>query len=199
MAPAWGAVHTGVMADPHLSPPVSARDHVRGPASAPVTLVEYGDFECPHCGAAYPVLKQIEASFGDRLRVVFRHFPLTNAHPHAQAAAEAAEWADSVGAFWAFHDALYEQQRWLSHARLLRMAEDLGQDAQALDRALVQHQFLARVKEDFLGGLELGIKGTPAFFINDVRHEGPWDLGALTAALERAEQAAAAPPASASG
>jgi protein-disulfide isomerase len=167
-------------------PPVGAHDHVRGPADAAVTLVEYGDFQCPHCAAAYPVLKELERHFGPRLRLVFRHFPITSAHPLAQAAAEAAEWAEAQGAFWAFHDALYEQQAALSGAHLARLATDLGLDRHALAQALDQHTFLPRVKQDFLAGLAAGVKSTPAFFIDGARHDGVWDLGALTAALERA-------------
>jgi protein-disulfide isomerase len=167
-------------------PPVGPRDHVRGAADAAVTLVEYGDFQCPHCAAAYPVVKELHQQFGPRLRVVFRHFPITSAHPLAQAAAEAAEWAESQGAFWAFHDALYEQQAALSGAHLARLAVELGLDRHMLAQALEQHTFLPRVKQDFLAGIAAGIKGTPAFFIGGVRHDGPWDLGTLGAALERA-------------
>jgi protein-disulfide isomerase len=168
-------------------PPVGARDHVRGSPEAPVTLVEYGDFQCPHCAAAYPVVKELHRQLGARLRIVFRHFPLTNVHPFAQAAAEAAEWAEAQGAFWAFHDALYEQQASLSGAHLLRLATELGLDRHALAQALEQHTFLPRVKQDFLAAIAAGVKGTPAFFIDGVRHDGPWDLPALTAAIERAQ------------
>ena len=171
---------------PRLVLPVGARDHARGPESAAVTLVEYGDFECPHCGRAYHYIKEIEARFAGRLRFVFRHFPLTNIHPVAQAAAEASEWAASQGAFWPFHDAVYEQQKKLSDAQLLGIAEGLTLDPASLSRALKAHTFFVRVKEDFLSGIDSGVKGTPTFFINGVRHEGPWELPALAAAIERA-------------
>jgi protein-disulfide isomerase len=173
-----------------LALPVSARDHVRGAAGAPVTLVEYGDFECPHCGAAYPVLKELQARFGDRLRLVFRHFPLTNVHPHAQAAAEAAEFAAAHGRFWEMHDAIYQHQKELSAPTLLALTAELGLEGSALTRSLAEHSFFARVKEDFLGGIKSGVKGTPAFFVDGVRHEG--DLKALGDAIAAASSARSA-------
>jgi protein-disulfide isomerase len=174
------------MAD-QLSMPVGARDHVRGADGAPVTLVEYGDFECPHCRAAYPVLKELEARFGNRLRFVYRHFPLTNVHPHAQAAAEAAEWAAGHGRFWELHDAIYEHPQDLSAPALSKLAAGLGLDVASLPAKLHDHAFFARVKEDFLAGIKSGVKGTPAFFVDGVRHEGSvGTLGdAIAAALAR--------------
>jgi protein-disulfide isomerase len=169
---------------PRLTPPVSSRDHARGPEGASVTLVEYGDFECPHCGAAYPVLAELQRRFGERVRFVFRHFPLTNAHPHAQAAAEASEWAAAQDRFWEMHDRIYETQSQLSEAHLQRLAQELRLDAASLPRSLADHRFFARVKDDFLSGIKSGVKGTPAFFLNDVRHEGaPATLAAAIEAL----------------
>jgi protein-disulfide isomerase len=175
---------------------VGERDHARGSASAAVTLIEYGDFQCPYCGAAYPVVKEVLASCADRLRLVYRHFPVTNVHPLAQASAEAAEWADSQGAFWAFHDRLYEQEGDLSGERLLELASDLRLDHGSLARALERHTFLPRVKQDFLDALHAGVKGTPAFFLNGVRHHGAWDTATLTAAIDHAALSAraAGPP-----
>jgi protein-disulfide isomerase len=147
-----------------------------------VTVVEYGDFECPHCGAAYPVVRELRERFGDRVRFVFRHFPLTNVHPHAQAAAEASELAATQDRFWEFHDRIYETQKRLSDGHILDVAEELKLDRVALTRALQEHRFFARVKEDFLGGIKSGVKGTPAFFLNDVRHEG--DAASLGPAIE---------------
>src|SRR5215212_10828425 len=109
-----------------LTPPVSARDHSQGPADAPVTLVEYGDFECPHCGRAYPVIKEVQSALGDRLRFVFRNFPITNSHPHAQHSAEAAEAAGAQGKFWEMHDMLFEHQRGLDDHHLVEYAEQIG-------------------------------------------------------------------------
>src|SRR4051812_6118464 len=170
---AGGSRHTTAMTEsPRLTQPISSRDHARGLEGAPVTLLEYGDFECPHCGAAYPVLAELQQRFGDRLRFVFRHFPLTNVHPHAQAAAEASEWAAAQGRFWELHDRIYETQKQLSEPHLLRLARELQLDADSLARTLKDHLFFARVKDDFLGGIKSGVKGTPAYFLNEVRHEG---------------------------
>jgi protein-disulfide isomerase len=176
-------VHTTAMIErQRLTQPVASRDHARGPESAPVTLVEYGDFECPHCGAAYPVLADLQQRFADRLRFVFRHFPLTNVHPHAQAAAEASEWAAGQDRFWQLHDRIYETQKQLSEKHLVRLAGELGLDGDSLAETLKDHRFFARVKEDFLAGIKSGVKGTPAFFLNDVRHDG--DAASLAAAIE---------------
>jgi protein-disulfide isomerase len=169
-----------------LTVAVTARDHVRGHAAAPVTLVEYGDFECPQCGAARPIVARVAETFGDRLRFVFRHFPLTNSHPNAQHAAEEAEWAASRGAFWRMHDALYDAQTRLSDSRMLHLAVDLGLPGAELQRAWFEHTFIARVKEDFASGLASGVTGTPAFFINGLRHEAGWDEVALAHAIETA-------------
>ena len=108
-----------------LTMPVGERDHAQGPADAPVTLVEYGDYECPYCGMAYPIVKQVQARFGDRLRFVFRNFPLTEIHPHALHAALAAEAAGSQGQFWPMHDAIFQHQHSLGDADLTRLAEGL--------------------------------------------------------------------------
>jgi protein-disulfide isomerase len=167
---------------------VGPRDHIRGHASAAVTLVEYGDFECPQCAAARPIVARVAETFGDRLRVVFRHFPLTNSHPSAQHAAEEAEWAAARRAFWPMHDALYGAQKSLSDRRMVELAVALGLPgaAAALGRAWAEHTFIPRVKEDFASGLKSGVTGTPAFFINGVRHEGGWDEIALSHAIEAA-------------
>ena len=171
-----------------LTVPVGPRDHVIGPESAQVTLVEYGDFECPQCGAAHPIIERIRETFGDRLRFVFRHFPLTNSHPNAQHAAEEAEWAATQGAFWPMHDALYGAQKSLSDRRMVELAVALGLPgaAAAVARAWAGHTFIPRVKEDFASGLKSGVTGTPSFFINGVRHEGGWDEIALSHAIEAA-------------
>ena len=175
-------------ARPTLTMPVSERDHRRGGEGAPLTLLEYGDYECPQCRQAYPIVRAIERSFGDRLRFAFRHFPLTNVHPHAQRAAEAAEWAAAQGVFWPMHDAIYEGGARLSDGRLIDIAVEMGTPGVSLPEAWAAHTFFARVKEDFLSGLASGVTGTPSFFINGVRHEGAWDLASLTRALEAAAQ-----------
>jgi len=142
-----------------LTPPVSARDHASGPATAPVTLVEYGDFECPYCGAAYPVVKEVQRHFRSRLRFVFRHFPLSQMHPHAEHAAEAAEAAGAAGKFWQMHDALYEHQRALADHDLVRYAVSVGVDPAVPTEALIRHTYHQRVKSDLLSGVRSGVKG----------------------------------------
>jgi protein-disulfide isomerase len=168
--------------------PVGPRDHSRGPDEAPLTLLEYGDFECPQCRQAYPVVRELERTLGDRLRFVFRHFPITNVHPRAQRAAETAEWAAAQGAFWPMYDSLYESDGRLSDGRLIDIALAIGAPSASLPEAWTAHTFFSRVKEDFLSGLASGVTGTPSFFINGVRHDGAWDLASLTRALESAAQ-----------
>jgi len=153
-----------------LAVPVGPDDHVRGPDGAPVTLVEYGDFECPFCGVAYPAVKALEKRYGDKLRVVFRSFPLEQ-HPHAEAAAEAAEFAADSGKFWELHDVLYEHQRALKEPDLLKYARNLGLDADALAIALREGTYVPVVEEQKESGEESGIPGTPAFFLNDILFE----------------------------
>ncbi len=153
-----------------LAVPVGPDDHIRGTPDAPVTLVEYGDFECPYCGIAYPAVKTLERKYGDRLRVVFRSFPLQQ-HPHAQAASEAAEFAADGGKFWEMHDTLYEHQRALAERDLLGYAKDLGLDAGALATALREGTYRGIVEEQREGGDDVPIPGTPAFFLNDVLFE----------------------------
>jgi protein-disulfide isomerase len=168
---------------PGLTPAIGLQDHVRGSESARVTLLEYGDFQCPQCANAYPIVAELSQSLGAALRFVFRNFPLTNVHPQAQRAAEAAEWAASLGAFWPMYDALYQQRSNLSERRILELAESLGLDPASLAHAWADHTFFARVKQDFMSGLASGVTGTPTFFINGARYEGDWASGSLTQAL----------------
>jgi len=167
--------------------PVSTdRDHIQGPADAPVTLVEYGDYECPYCGAAYPIVKDVQAQIGDRLRFVFRNFPITTSHPHAEQAAEAAEAAAAQGGFWPMHDLLYENQRRLQDDDLRGYAAQLGLDLDRFDRDLTGHVHASRVREDFMSGVRSGVNGTPTFYVNGVRHDGAYDAESLLAALTAA-------------
>ena len=167
-----------------LTPPVGPQDHAQGKPDAPVTLVEYGDYECPHCGRAYPIVKAVQEQLGDRLRFVFRNFPLAEAHPHATAAAEAAEAAAQQGKFWEMHDALFEHQDALSNAHLLKYAERLRIDADKLQASLRKGEAAARVQADFTSGVRSGVNGTPTFFINGRRFDGDWtDVDAFAAAL----------------
>jgi protein-disulfide isomerase len=147
---------------PQLAMPVREdRDHIRGPKKAPVTLLEYGDFECPYCGQAYPVVEAVRQHMGKDLRFVYRHFPLVNAHPHAEAAAEAAEAAGAQHKFWEMHDMLFEHQDALEDRDLLG----------------------PRVREDFMSGVRSGVNGTPSFFINGLRYDGPRDVESMVAAV----------------
>ena len=175
------------MSDATLTPPVGEHDHATGPAGAPVTLVEYGDFECPYCGQAYPIVKAIQERMGDRLRFVFRNFPISESHPHAEHAAETAEAAGAQGAFWEMHDMLYEHQAALSDRDLISYAADLGLDEARVARELGQGTFAAKVRGDFRGGVRSGVNGTPTFFIDGVRYDGSWtDAAEFLRALQAA-------------
>jgi len=176
-----------------LSPPVGERDHSQGPLDAPVTLVEYGDYECPHCGRAYPIVKEIQERLGSGLRFVFRNFPLAELHPHAQHAAEAAEAAAAQGTFWEMHDVIFEHQRALDDRHLIEHAAALGLDRERFQRELTSHDHAARVREDFLSGIRSGVNGTPTFFINGVRYDDSWDRQTLEEALRAAIRPAHAP------
>ena len=169
-----------------LDPPVGDRDHVRGPATAPVTLVEYGDYECPYCGRAHPVVGELRERLGDRIRFVFRHFPLDSVHPRARHAAEAAEAAGAQDRFWEMHDLLYENQEDLGDEALRRYAAEVGLDLERFEGDLAERWHAPRVREDRLGGERSGVDGTPAFFVNGVRHEGNLDRESLLAAVEGA-------------
>ncbi len=171
---------------PRLMLPVSRRDHALGPATAPVTLVEYGDFECPHCGAAHPVVREVRRRLGEELRFVYRHFPLASVHPNAEPAAEAAEAAGAKDKFWEMHDLLFEHQDMLDAESLLSYAGILGLDMHRFVLELSQGIHMPRVREDFLSGVRSGVNGTPTFFINEVRHDGGFDVVSLIKAIELA-------------
>jgi protein-disulfide isomerase len=178
-----------------LTVPVTKHDHVMGPSDAAVTLVEYGDFECPHCGAAHSVVKAIESRLGDELRFAYRHFPLSEIHPHATKSAEASEAAGAQNRFWDMHDMLFENQDRLTLPDLLRYALMLGLNTARFRTELMSGVFAGRVTDDFLGGVRSGVQGTPTFFINGVRHEGSYELPVLLAAVLEAAAGAARPPA----
>src|SRR6266496_4769844 len=170
--------------DATLTIPVRPGDHVKGRENAPLTLVEYGDFQCPYCREAYPIVKQVREQLGERLRFAFRNFPLTRIHPHAQHAAEAAEAAAAQGAFWPMHDRLFERQFALEDENLVEYAAELGLDADRLAGELAAGTHRDRVRDDFMGGVKSGVNGTPTFFINGVRHDGGYDVETLLGALE---------------
>src|SRR5919205_2637635 len=166
--------------------PVGARDHVRGPEDAPVTLVKYGDYECPYCGQLHPVLEEVRERAGERVRFVFRHFPLDSAHPRARRAALAAEAAASQGRFWEMHELLYENLDELGDEDLRRYAAELGLDLQRFEADLANDDLAWRIEEDRLGGERAGVGGTPALFVNGAKYSGPMDLDGLLAAVEEA-------------
>jgi protein-disulfide isomerase len=170
----------------HLRVPVGPEDHVEGNPSAKVTLVEYGDFECPYCGSAYSVLKEVQRRMGDEMRFVFRNFPLAEMHPHALAAAEAVEAASAQGKFWPMHDLLYENQNALGLAHLREYAKRLELDVARFSKDLDTHTFRTRVEEEFRGGVRSGVNGTPTLFVNDTRYDGAFELEAVLAALHLA-------------
>jgi protein-disulfide isomerase len=172
-----------------LKVPVTPRDHIRGPADAPATLVEYGDYQCPHCGAAYPIVEQVREHFGDALRFVFRHFPMTQVHPMAETAAESAEFAGAHRRFWEMHDGLFENQDALDDAGLalpmiFTLAEATGLSTVGLRAALERGDYADDVRAHFLGGIRSGVNGTPTFFINGRRHDGTWAFDDLVAGIE---------------
>src|SRR5437879_10742828 len=144
-----------------LKTPVTSDDYIQGNPDAPVTLLEYGDYECPYCGAAYPIVKALQAEYEGDLRFVFRNFPLTQIHPLAEPAAETAEFAGVHQQFWEMHDAIYENQERLSIPTLFELADALELDNAALRRALETHEFLPRIRRDFLSGVQSGVNGTP--------------------------------------
>ncbi|MFL6301748.1 MAG: DsbA family protein [Terriglobales bacterium] len=167
---------------------IGPHDHVQGPADAPLTLVEYGDFECPHCGRAHHFIKQLQRQFGKQLRFVYRHFPLTQMHPYAASAAETSEFAGAHGKFWQMHDLLYENQEQLGIDLYMELAEELGLSQPTLRSALGSGEFAAKVRHDFSGGVRSGVNGTPSFFINGERFDGAVEdlADALQQELQRA-------------
>jgi protein-disulfide isomerase len=162
------------------------RDHVRGPDSAPVTLVEYGDYQCPYCGQAEVVIRELLDEFGDELRYVWRHLPLNDVHTHAQLAAEAAEAAGAQGQFWGMHDKLLAAQDELTGRDLKRYAEELGLDLEPFVDDLHDNAHTDRIAEDVASADASGVAGTPSFFINGRRHQGAYDIDTLTTAVRTA-------------
>ncbi len=169
-----------------LKAPVSPEDHVQGPPNAAATLLEYGDYQCPHCAHAHPIVRRLQRSFGDQLRFVFRNFPLSQMHFEAEAAAEAAEFAAAHGKFWEMHDLLFENQPRLGGALYLELARKLGLSVPALTQALEEGQFTDHVRADFSSGVRSGVNGTPTFFINGQRHDGSFEFAELLLVLDAA-------------
>jgi protein-disulfide isomerase len=157
-----------------LSNPVGSDDHSRGPLDAKLIVVEYGDYQCPYCGQAHPIVEQLRSEFSDSMRLVFRNLPLVDVHPHAEAAAEMAEAVGLQGKFWEIHDALYENQKDLSDAALSRYAGQVGADVTKVMSDIADGAPRQRVESDFEGAIRSGANGTPTFFVNGVRYDGSW-------------------------
>jgi protein-disulfide isomerase len=172
--------------------PVTSLDHVFGGEDASVTIVEYGDYQCPHCAAAQGVVARILAQFGENVRLVFRHFPLAEVHPLAVTAAEAAEFAARHGAFWPMHQSIFANQQRLSVSLLVALATQLKLSPVALRDAIAAHTFAPKVQADFLGGVRSGVNGTPTFFVNGIRHDSPYGYVDLPSAIGQAVMSTAA-------
>jgi Na+:H+ antiporter, NhaA family len=167
-----------------LQPPVDrAADHIRGDPGAPATLLEYGDFQCPYCGDAFLIVEEVRRRLGDRLRFVFRHFPVAEKHPQAELAAQAAEAAGAQGRFWEMHDRLYRARRRLELEDLREYAQELELDLERFDAELAGEVHLGRVREQRASGERSGVTSTPAFFVGDEQHAGFYDEETLTEAL----------------
>ncbi|MFC6964021.1 DsbA family protein [Halocatena marina] len=166
---------------------VDETDHTQGPADAPVTLVQYGDYECPYCGRMYPIIRSIRKKMGPKLRFVFRNFPLKQMHSYAVRAAEAAEAAGAQGQFWEMHDHLYEHQNALEDDDLRGYADELGLDGDEFERSVfVEHRYEEQIRADFKSGIHSGVNGTPTFFINGSRYDGALSEDALLLSIENA-------------
>jgi len=166
--------------------PVTERDHVWGPTTAPVTLVEYGGYSCVYCAQAYLIIQKIKRWLGDELRFVFRNFPMSRTNPNAQYVAEAAEAAGAQGRFWEMHNFLFENHKAFDNGNLARCAKALGLDTGRFDREIVDNLYQIRVREDFMSGVRSGVYTTPRFFINDMRHDDSSDFDTLLDAIKRA-------------
>ncbi|MBO9155213.1 DsbA family protein [Chitinophaga sp. GCM10012297] len=168
-----------------LKPPITKLDHVRGNANAPVSLVEYGDFQCPNCGEAYPIVEEIVRELGHGLRFAYRHFPLSTAHPLALSAAIAAEAAGRQRKFWPMHHIIFENQQQLSAEALWAFAETIGLDMQQFEKDINDRELEDKVDADFESGVRSGVNGTPTFFINEIRYNGGYDRDSIMAALQK--------------
>jgi protein-disulfide isomerase len=158
---------------------ISEADHSWGNPDAPIILVEYGDFQCPHCGRAFPIVKRIKEQMSEQVKVVYRHFPLSKIHPHAKPAAVAAEAADRQGEFWRMHDMIFEHQKWLNNNSLLEYANTLGLVPDQFTDDLGDPELFKKVENDFMSGLRSGVNATPCFFINGVHFTESWEEDGL--------------------
>ena len=160
-------------------------DHIKGSIDAPITIVEYGDYECPYTGMAYPVVKDIMRQFGDKIYFVFRNFPLNEIHPHAQNAAEAAEAAAAQDKFWEMHDYLFEHQKALDDSHLLKYVQKVGLNTDKFKKEMSGHVYASLIEESLKSGINSGVEGTPTFFVNGVRYEDSWNLDTFSSFLKR--------------
>ncbi len=170
--------------------PIRDSDHAIGDRKARITLVEYGDYECPGCGEAYWIIRELQEKLGPRMRFVFRHYAFARLHPNAERAAQAAEAADAQGKFWQMHDLLFQNQHALKRNDLMAYAERLSLDTGRFARELKSELYLDRVREDFRSGVQNGVYGTPGLFLNGVRHDGSYDIATLQAVVDGAPDAA---------
>jgi protein-disulfide isomerase len=174
---------------PRLTMPIGDRDHSEGPSDAPLVLVEYGDYQCPYCEAAYPIVKRVQKELGSSLRFVFRNFPLTDSHPQAEWAAETAEAAAAQGKFWEMHDFLYENQRFMGdEAYFAKHETKLKLDATRIAREVAKGAYSPRIEEDYMGGIRSGVNGTPTFFIDGVRYDGYPGVEPMVTSLKAAQK-----------
>ena len=167
---------------------VTESDHIQGDLAAEISLVEYGDYQCPHCKMAYPIVKRLQKHYGKRLSFVFRDFPLSQMHLWAESAAEVAEFAGAHGKYWEMHDLVFENQQNLGNALFLELTESLDLSPSDLQTALAEQIYRARVRADFTGGVRSGVNGTPTFFVNGQRHDGTYDFESLSEAIENIDR-----------
>lgn len=166
-----------------LKVPVSSDDHIQGSPNAPIVLIEYGDYQCPFCAKAHPIVKMLQKHYENKLCFVFRNFPLGESHPMAVPAAEAAEFAAEHNLFWQMHDLLFEQQANLSLPFILELGKTLGLPLQELEYAIMNRKYDPKIKNDFLWGVRSGVNGTPTFYINGNRYNGPLGFDELVLAI----------------
>lgn len=167
-----------------LKVPINETDHIQGNKNATITLVEYGDYQCPACGLAFPILKKVQKQFSKNLLLVFRHFPLIEIHPYAEVAAETAEFAGQHNKFWEMHDLLYTHQKDLTLPLLFELTQSIGLSETELQFELQNGTFKGKIKSDFLSGVYSGVDSTPTLFINGHKHEGPYDFETLVETIE---------------
>jgi protein-disulfide isomerase len=178
---------------PGLKPLFSKADHYKGSIQSPVQLLEFGDFQCPHCGAAHPMLKKIEMAFGSRLLFIFRHFPLSESHPFAKMAAIASEAAARQGKFWEMFDLIFENQALLSKDMLIGLAKTLHLNVKKFETDLTDPELAEKVEDDFESGMISGVNGTPSFYINNEKYNGPYTFESLAIALDQAAKISSRP------